>query len=91
MRSGIPAGAQPEPWWGISWIGPILSKQTTGPSAGGSLYRDGGAVALRGSAIDREDPSLPESAYSWKVLLHSSFGVLGLDRGVVMAGAGGVY
>jgi hypothetical protein len=35
-----------------------------------SLYRDGGAVALRGSATDREDPSLPESAYSWKVLLH---------------------
>jgi len=30
----IPIGAQPAPWWGISWIGPISSKQTTTPSAG---------------------------------------------------------
>jgi PKD repeat protein len=35
-----------------------------------SLYRGGVAVALRGSASDREDPTLPESAYAWRVLLH---------------------
>ena len=35
-----------------------------------SLYRDGVAVALRGSATDREDAALPESAYAWRVLLH---------------------
>ncbi len=35
-----------------------------------SLYRDGVAVALRGTGTDREDGALPESAYAWKVLLH---------------------
>ena len=35
-----------------------------------SLYTDGGTVAVRGAGTDPEDGSLPESAYSWQVLLH---------------------
>ena len=35
-----------------------------------SLYRDGGTVAVRASGTDPEDGQLPESAYSWQVLLH---------------------
>ncbi len=35
-----------------------------------SSYRDGGTVTVRGSGTDPEDGALPESAYSWQVLLH---------------------
>ncbi len=38
-RTGSLRGAHPDPWWGISWIGPISSKQTTAPSGGHWRYR----------------------------------------------------
>jgi glucose/arabinose dehydrogenase len=38
--------------------------------ADGSLFRHGVAVPLRASATDADEPELPDSAYSWRILLH---------------------
>lgn len=38
--------------------------------AAGQLFRTGGDVVLRGSALDAEDGTLPASAFSWEVLRH---------------------
>ncbi len=35
-----------------------------------SSYRDGGTVTVRATGTDPEDGTLPQSAYTWQVLLH---------------------